>query len=145
MCDVSNPDLSDAYTEIRKDSNETNWILFGYEGNTKIVLQGKGSGGVPELVGNLQDDQCQYGYLRLVTGDQESKRTKFCFVSWCGDQVGALKRAKMSVHKADIKKILKDYAIEVHATTKDELDEEAVMTKARKAGGADYSGNKSRE
>jgi len=145
MCDVSNSDLSEAYLEIRKDSNETNWLLFGYEGNTKIVLKGKGSGGIPELVNQLNDDESFYAYLRVVTGDNESRRTKFVFLSWCGPNVGALKRAKMSVHKADIKKVLKDYAVEIHATTKDEVDEESLMTKVRKAGGADYSGNKSHE
>lgn len=82
-------------------------ILFGYEGNNKIVLQGKGEGGLSELAAKFVDDQAQYAYLRVVTGDQESKRTKFVFVSWCGAGVGALKRAKMSVHKADIKKVIK--------------------------------------
>jgi len=145
MCDVSDPSLSEAYNEIRKDSNETNWILFAYEGNTKIVLKGKGSGGISEFQGHLGDDESLYGYLRVISGDAESRRSKFVFVSWCGASVGALKRAKMSVHKADIKKVLKDYAVEVHATSKEELDEEAVMTRVKKAGGADYSGNKSHE
>jgi len=145
MCDVTDSALSDAYTDIRKDSSETNWVCFGYEGNTKIVLKGKGSGGINEFTNSLTDDECAYGYLKVTTGDAESRRTKFVFVSWCGAGVGALKRAKMSVHKADIKKVLKDYAVEMHATTKDELEEEALMTKVKKAGGADYSGNKSHE
>eukprot|EP01114_Cavostelium_apophysatum_P016869 TRINITY_DN488_c0_g1_i1.p2 TRINITY_DN488_c0_g1~~TRINITY_DN488_c0_g1_i1.p2 ORF type:complete len:168 (-),score=50.60 TRINITY_DN488_c0_g1_i1:132-569(-) len=145
MCDVSAPELAEAYQEIRKDSNETNWILLGYEGNTKIVLKGKGTGGVSEMAQQLGEDEAAYGYLRIITGDNESRRTKFVFLSWCGPNVGALKRAKMSVHKADIKKILKEYAVEVHATSAEELDEESINQKVRKAGGADYSGNKSRE
>jgi hypothetical protein len=83
-------------------------ILFGYEGTTnKIVSQGKGEGGLAELVEQFADDQAQYAYLRVVSGDSESKRTKFVFISWCGPSVGALKRAKMSVHKADVKKVIK--------------------------------------
>jgi hypothetical protein len=151
----------------------------GYESNTKVVLTGKGEGGLAELLENLSDDASQYGYLRVITGDNESRRTKFVFVSWCGANVGALKRAKMSVHKASVKTIIKvlpltsnpsvldcdlteicsnfysevllltyfnqDFAVEVHAEHKDELNEEALLTKVRKAGGADYSGNKSQE
>jgi len=145
MCDVSDPQLAEVYQEIRKDSNETNWVLFGYEGNTKIVLKGKGSGGLSEFASHLKDDECVYGYLRVITGDNESRRTKFVLISWCGPSVGALKRAKMSVHKADIKKVLKDYAVELHATNHEDVEEEAIMAKVKKAGGADYSGNKSTE
>jgi len=145
MCDVSDPQLSESYTEIRTDSKDTNWLLLGYEGNNKIILKGKGSGGLSELATHLNDDECFYGYLRVITGDTESRRTKFVLLTWCGPNVGALKRAKMSVHKADIKKVLKDFAVEHHATNSEELDEESIMVKVRKAGGADYSGNKSRE
>ena len=81
--------------------------MFGYEGNAKIVLQGKGEGGLSELVGNLQADQAQFGYLRVISGDSESKRAKFVLLTWCGQNVGALKRAKISVHKASVKNILK--------------------------------------
>ena len=82
-------------------------VALGYEGNAKIVLQGKGSGGLSELTSEFKDDQCQYAYLRVISGDSESRRTKFVFISWCGEQVGALKRAKMSVHKASVKTVIK--------------------------------------
>jgi len=141
MADVSDSALADAYKEIRVDKNETNWILGGYEGNAKIVLQGKGSGGVSELVSNFKDDQAQYAYVRVITGDSESRRTKFVFVSWCGDKVGALKRAKMSVHKASIKTVWRDYAVELHGESPDDLTEDIIMAKVKKAGGADYSGS----
>jgi len=140
MADVSDPALSEAYAEIRKDSNNTNWILAGYEGN-KIVLQGKGEGGLAELVQRFQDDQVQYAYARVITGDQESKRTKFVLLAFVGEKVGALKRAKVSVHKASIKSVWKDFSVEYHGETHAEFEVEAIMTKVRKAGGADYSGS----
>lgn len=77
-------------------------VLYGYEGN-KIVKVGSGAGGLDELKALLQDDQVQYGYLRVTSGDSESKRAKFVFISWVGEKVGPLKRAKVSVHKANIK------------------------------------------
>lgn len=83
-----------------------NRVVFGYEGNSKIVVAGSGAGGVDELKGTLGDDQVQYGYLRVTSGDNESKRAKFVFISWVGEKVGPLKRAKVSVHKANIKSII---------------------------------------
>lgn len=145
MCDVSDPALAEAYADVRDDKTETDWAVFQYEGNNKIVLQAKGSGGISELVGQLDENSSQYAFLRVISGDSESRRAKFVFISWCGEGVGALKRAKMSVHKASVKTVVRDFAIEIHATSLDELSEEEIVGKVRKAGGADYSGNTSRE
>jgi hypothetical protein len=71
------------------------------------VLQDKGAGGLDDLASRFADDQAQYAYIRVISGDQESRRTKFIFISWCGESVGALKRAKMSVHKASVKQVIK--------------------------------------
>eukprot|EP01110_Echinostelium_bisporum_P013258 TRINITY_DN8702_c0_g1_i1.p1 TRINITY_DN8702_c0_g1~~TRINITY_DN8702_c0_g1_i1.p1 ORF type:complete len:145 (+),score=76.54 TRINITY_DN8702_c0_g1_i1:63-497(+) len=140
MADVSNPELAASYAEVRSDANDTNWVVFGYEGNAIVVI-GKGSGDVEEMKGVLAEDQVAYGYLRVISGDNESKRAKFVFVSWVGERVSPLKRAKVSVHKANIKSIIQSFAVEVHAENAGELNESEIMTKVRKSGGADYSGN----
>jgi len=144
MVDVSDPAIAEAYKEVRTDSQPYNWAVFGYDGN-KIVFQEKGTGGIDELVAKFQDDQAQYAFLRVISGDSESKRTKFVFISWCGPNVGALKRAKMSVHKASVKTVVKDFAVEIHGETAADLSEEEITKRVRKAGGADYSGNTSRD
>lgn len=140
MADVSDPELKAAYEEVRTDANDTNWCLFGYEGNA-IKLQGKGSGDVEEMKALLQEDQSQYGYMRITSGDNESKRAKFVFISWVGERLSPLKRAKVSVHKANVKQIIQSFAIEVHAERLDELNEQDILQRVRKAGGADYSGD----
>eukprot|EP01115_Flamella_aegyptia_P004354 TRINITY_DN1885_c0_g1_i1.p1 TRINITY_DN1885_c0_g1~~TRINITY_DN1885_c0_g1_i1.p1 ORF type:complete len:144 (-),score=80.39 TRINITY_DN1885_c0_g1_i1:37-468(-) len=132
--------VSDAYTDVRNDKTETNFAVFTLEG-TSLGVTATGTGGLAELVGHLQNDKSQFAYLRVISGDSESRRAKFVFISWCGTSVGALKRAKMSVQKAEVKKVVKDFTIEVHAETQEELDENQLMAKVRKAGGADYSGN----
>jgi len=141
MADVSDPELKATYEEVRSDANDTNWVLYGYEGNNKIVKQAAGAGGLDELKAELKEDQVQYGYLRVVSGDSESKRAKFVFISWVGERVGPLKRAKVSVHKAGVKQIIQSFAIEVHAEKQEELVEDDILSRVRKAGGADYSGN----
>eukprot|EP01117_Protostelium_nocturnum_P018955 TRINITY_DN805_c0_g1_i1.p1 TRINITY_DN805_c0_g1~~TRINITY_DN805_c0_g1_i1.p1 ORF type:complete len:143 (-),score=48.69 TRINITY_DN805_c0_g1_i1:90-518(-) len=140
MADVSNPALAEAYQEVRSDQNDTQWVVYGYEGNA-ITVQAKGTGDLDELKTHLQDDQAQYAFLRVTSGDSESKRAKFVFISWCGEGVGALKRAKMSVHKASVKTVVKDFGIELHATSQSDLDASELAQKVKKASGADYSGN----
>ncbi len=56
---------------------------------------------IPILDGNRL-----FGFVRLTMGDEMSKRAKFVLITWCGDEVGALKRAKMSTDKLLIKDII---------------------------------------
>jgi len=51
----------------------------------------------------LTDDERLYGFVRVDTGDELSKRVKFVLVTWVGVNVSALKRAKMSIDKAIVK------------------------------------------
>ncbi|EGC39504.1 hypothetical protein DICPUDRAFT_45162 [Dictyostelium purpureum] len=141
MADVSSEDLKNAVADVLADSSETNWCLFGYEGNDKIVLRGSGSGGLSELIPQFDDAERFYAYVRVISGDNESKRPKFVFISFVGANVGALKRAKVSVHKASIKKVITNYGVEFHAESQEEVNEEEIMKKVKKASGADYSGN----
>jgi len=140
MADVSDPALAEAYQQVRTDSNDTDWVVYGYEGNA-IKVQAKGSGDLGTVKSHLKDDEAQFAFLRVTSGDSESKRAKFVFISWCGENVGALKRAKMSVHKASVKQVVKDFGIELHATSQSDLDENELSAKVKKASGADYSGN----
>eukprot|EP01102_Stenamoeba_stenopodia_P020302 TRINITY_DN7858_c0_g1_i1.p2 TRINITY_DN7858_c0_g1~~TRINITY_DN7858_c0_g1_i1.p2 ORF type:complete len:146 (+),score=33.10 TRINITY_DN7858_c0_g1_i1:85-522(+) len=139
MADVSDPSLAAAYQDVRKDSTPTTWAVFGYAGKSnKVVLQGSGSGGWDEFVSHFKDEEAQYGFYRFTTGDSESKRAKFVFVAWVGSGVGRLVRARVSVHKANVKEVIRDYAAEVHAESREELDEDKVRDKVVKAGGAAY-------
>jgi len=133
MADVSDPAIVDAYNQVRKDDSGVNWLLLGYEGNKKIVLSGSGGGGISELVSQLQDDQCNFGYLRVVNSHEETSRTKFVFISWKGENSPVMRKGNMSVHVSNVKKVIRDYAIEISATEKSELTEEEIMAKLKKA------------
>ena len=141
MCDVSDPAIEEAYLDVRSDTSETDWAVFGYNDAGAIEVQGTGSDGVDGMKAKFDDATSQYAYLRITSGDEESKRSKFVLVSWCGENVGALKRARMSVHKASIKEICKDFGVEMHFTDMDEVDSEEINTAVKKASGADYSGS----
>lgn len=109
MADVSDPRIKDSYADVRNDKTETNWAVFKYEGKKKIVFAAKGNGDLSELAEQFNDDEAAFAFLRVTTGDEESKRAKFVLVSWCGEKVGALARANMSVHKASVKDICRDF------------------------------------
>lgn len=57
------------------------------------------------VIMTVVDDQRAYGYVRMETGDEMSRRAKFAFITWIGPSVSPLKKAKVSTDKAFIKAI----------------------------------------
>jgi hypothetical protein len=49
-----------------------------------------------------------------------------------------MRRAKLSVHVADVKQVLKSFAVEVPATTVEDLKESSITLLLQKAMGANY-------
>jgi len=133
MADVSDPAITEAYQSVRKEGGQHDFLVLGYDGNTRIKVDAVGSGGIDALASNLNEDACQYGYARVTYQDDETKRTKFIFLSWAGEKSSILRRGKMSIHKANIKSVIKDFALEFHVTDRDEISEKAVVAKVRAA------------
>jgi hypothetical protein len=125
-----------AYEDVRNDGSPTKWALFSYD-DQRIVLQSTGSD-YDEFKSSFTDDERLYGFIRLDTGDEMSKRAKFVLITWVGANVGALKRAKMSIDKAVVKSVITNFAIEVLATEHEQLEQSSLEEALKKAGGANY-------
>jgi len=54
-----------------------------------------------------------------------------------------LRKAKVSVHKANVKSVFRDFAVEVQAAEHEDLDEQKLHEIVVKAGGANYMGQSS--
>ncbi|CAE6408201.1 unnamed protein product [Rhizoctonia solani] len=145
MADVSQPEIATAYQDVRENKSDTNWLVLKYESarSDKLKLEATGTGGLDELreSGQLGDSEVVYAYVRVAyANDKESKREKFILISWIGPAAGVMRKAKVSVHLADVKNVLRQFSIEVSAREKDDLKEEPIVTRLRKAGGASYDG-----
>lgn len=57
---------------------------------------------------------------------------------WCGDKVGVMRKAKLSIQIAEVKSVLRNYHIEVPASSVQDLSENEILTRLRRAGGANY-------
>ncbi|TFY62671.1 hypothetical protein EVJ58_g3711 [Rhodofomes roseus] len=143
MADVSDPKIDEAYLDVRSDKTETNWLLSDYESDRsdKLTLTATGSGGLEELREHLDESKASFAYARVqYANDKESKREKFIFIVWIGPNCKVMRKAKISVHAADVKQVLRVYSLEVPAREKDDLKEEPIIVRLRKAGGASYDG-----
>lgn len=52
------------------------------------------------------DDSRVFGFVRITTGDAMSKRAKFTLITWIGENISGLQRAKISTDKAMVKEIV---------------------------------------
>merc|ERR1712137_266111 len=134
------------YDAIRSDSNSENWAFFAYDyANKKCVgCSGSGSGDINKFFDHVKGQNGGYGFCRVETGDEESRRAKF-FLLACVPETGANKlpimvKAGMSIHKASFKAVFKDFNSEFAFGDADELNGSAVMDVIIKAGGANYMG-----
>jgi len=141
MADVQDSSIQEANDDVRNDKTETNWLLLNYESerSDKLRLASTGSGGLNELKHKLEEDQASFIYSRITyANDKESQRHKFILIIWIGPNVKVMRKAKLSVHKADVKSVLRQFSIEVPASSTDDLNEESIVVQLRKAGGASY-------
>ncbi|KAH9941602.1 actin depolymerizing protein [Epithele typhae] len=143
MADCSDPKIDEAYQDVRSDKTDTNWCLIDYESDRsdKLALTSTGSGGLEELREKLDDSKASYAYVRVqYSNDKESTREKFILIVWIGPNCKVMRKAKISVHSADVKSVFRVFSIEVPAREKDDLKQEPIVVRLRKAGGASYDG-----
>ncbi|RUP46750.1 hypothetical protein BC936DRAFT_146565 [Jimgerdemannia flammicorona] len=142
MTDIaSDPTIAEAYDDVRDDKTETNWVFFDFASGKpdRLKVAGKGTGGLAEFISNLSPHAAGWGYVRVpMSNDEYSQRVKFVLVSWCGEHVGVMRKAKLSIQIADVKNVIKSYHIEIPANDPEDLDENDVQLKLKKAGGANY-------
>jgi hypothetical protein len=141
MSDCSAPEIREAYEEVRNDSAETNWMLITYEpgsGNKRWVLAGKGTGGLEELKASIGSDFLGYGYLRVTSGDDMSKRAKFVFIKYLSKGLKMNIKAVMNLHRGDVERVLNQATVTIEAETLEDLSEEEIGGRVHKAGGAHY-------
>jgi hypothetical protein len=141
MSDVSAPEIREAYDDVRSDTTDTNWLLITFEegsNNKKWALVGKGSGGLEELKSKITPEFLGFGYLRVTSGDELSKRAKFVFIKYLAKSLKMTVKAQLNVTRGDVEKVLSQINVAVEAETLDELSEADILDRVSKAGGAHY-------
>ena len=62
----------------------------------------------------------------------------FFFSRWIGSGVKVMRKAKLGVHSGDVQSVLRSFSIAVPASTLEDLAEQPIVVRLRKAGGASY-------
>mmetsp|Transcript_29083 Transcript_29083/g.35322 ORF Transcript_29083/g.35322 Transcript_29083/m.35322 type:complete len:222 (+) Transcript_29083:105-770(+) len=141
------PGCQEAYEQVFSDSDPSDWCVLGYDGK-KLVSAGVGTGGLGGLMANFDESKIFYGLLRMEKTDDggDSKRIKFIFITWVGENAPALKKGQVNIHKAEVGNLFKGFHIEkqlFESVPVEELQAE-IEDLLKKAGGANYDLGNSR-
>ncbi|XP_009645505.1 coactosin-like protein [Egretta garzetta] len=111
-------------------------VTFKYNGST--IVPGDQGVDYETFKRKCTDDVRLFGFVRFTTGDAMSKRVKFALITWIGEDVSGLQRAKTGTDKTLVKEVVQNFAKEFVISDHKELDEEYIKNELKKAGGANY-------
>ena len=71
--------------QVRDDTNDTRWVLAGYQDNSlhkPLDLVAMGCNDLDELTEKLEDDRVMYGLYRTADVIDDIKTVKFVYIYW---------------------------------------------------------------
>ncbi|XP_032891682.1 coactosin-like protein [Amblyraja radiata] len=126
----------ESYNMVRDDNSDVNWVIFQYDRHT--IVPGTQGTSYDDFKRECTNDRILFGFHRIITGDAMSKRAKFALITWIGDGVSVLQRAKVSTDKSLVKEVVQNFAKEFVICEEQELAEEYIKQELEKTGGANY-------
>ncbi|ALC44250.1 CG10083 [Drosophila busckii] len=120
--------IIDAWKDVLDDKSDTNWSLFGYEGQTnELKVVGKGDGGVEELLEDLNSGKIMYAFVRIE--DPKTGLNKYLLINWQGEGAPVLRKGTCANHIHDVGKLLSGAHLTMNARNEDDIDLERLLKK----------------
>ncbi|XP_005091126.1 drebrin-like protein B [Aplysia californica] len=133
--------LFKAYEQVFDDKDDTDWALYGYEGQTPVLkLVGTGDGGIEEMAEDLSSGKMMYAYCRVT--DPNTSLPKYVLIHWTGESVPENLKLKYTSHLRDVQAFLRGIHITVPARCEEDIDVDDIMKRVAKSSGANYSFHK---
>jgi len=124
-------ELKNACKEVTSDKNETNWALFGYEGQSNVLkLVSTGEDGLDELVEDFNPSKIQYAFLKVE--DPKTSLPKFVLINWQGETAPGSRKGTCAMHLRDIEQFMAGHHLTISVRNEDELDIDMILEKVSK-------------
>lgn len=138
--DLSDPAIMEAWNKVADAKGSINWMVLYYtDGTKKIGVKASGTGGLSELAKVFEDDQVMFGFLRIGAEDRKavtSTRCKSAMITWIGEGVGIMKKAKVGPQREEIIQHLNGIQFFLAASEKSEIDMMHIASELLRSGGA---------
>lgn len=91
-------DVAAAIARVRSDADPTEWCVLGYD-NAKqpaMLVMEEGAGDLTALQSHLEAKSVLYALVRVTQQIDASATIKFVLISWVGDEVAPMRKARLS-------------------------------------------------
>ncbi|XP_024083591.1 drebrin-like protein isoform X2 [Cimex lectularius] len=131
-------DIVNGWKDVLDDKTQTNWALFGYEGQTNnLQFVSKGDGGLEELKDELNSGKIMYAFVKVL--DPKTSLSKFILINWQGEGAPQVRKGTCANHIRDVRNLLTGAHLTINARNEEEVEEDVVMEKVVKSTGSTYS------
>ena len=101
-------DIREACSDVTSDKTDTDWAMFGYEGQTNVIkLMSSGDGGLEELTEDFNPSKIQYALLRVE--DPKTSLAKFVLINWQGETAPGNRKGTCAMHLRDVENFIKGW------------------------------------
>ncbi|ORY97714.1 hypothetical protein BCR43DRAFT_490239 [Syncephalastrum racemosum] len=122
MCDLSDPRIVEAYTEIT-EYEETDWLVLGYNDTRDVIsLYAKGTRGLSEFRQHLSDEVL-YGFVRVDD--------RFILITWVSEHVSGVRRARALVHSRSVASLLKAQHAQITASSVNDVSDASIRARLK--------------
>jgi len=125
-----------AMRTFRNDKENQDWILVSYAKKDTLSLIGTGSGGIDELLTRVEEDNVNFGLVRVIDIIDKSRTVKFMYIKWQPESVKPMKKAEIGTRKGAIDAIFAPYHVDIHASQKKDVNQEIIMNLVMSASGS---------
>ncbi|XP_066998745.2 drebrin-like protein B [Anabrus simplex] len=127
-----------AWKDVLDDKTDTDWALFGYEGQTNdLKVVSKGAGGVEEMIEDLNSGKIMYAFCKIL--DPKTSLPKCVLINWQGEGAPLVRKGTCANHVRDVGNFFKGAHVTMNARNEEEVDPQLITEKVAKSTGSAYS------
>ncbi|CAL6021508.1 Cofilin/tropomyosin-type_actin-binding protein [Hexamita inflata] len=137
---VDKENIDSLNKRLRSDGDALSFVVFKFVEGTKdtINVVESGEGGWEAFEKYFVADQIAWVLWRLNAGDNVSQRSKFVFLSWCGEKVKTVARVASGPQGKSLEQSLGYIHVSKYGCNADEMNPNVIREKVRQAGGVRY-------
>uniref|UniRef100_A0A2K5CXX9 Coactosin-like protein n=1 Tax=Aotus nancymaae TaxID=37293 RepID=A0A2K5CXX9_AOTNA len=110
------------YNQVRDSGSAVIWVTFKYDGST--IVPGEQGAEYQHFIQQGTDADQLFAFVRFTTWQAMSKRSKFALITWLGERISGLQRAKTGTDKTLVKKVAQNFAKEFAISDRKQLEED---------------------
>lgn len=130
--------LQEAWKDVLNEKTDTNWALFGYEGQSydlKVISTGKD--GMEEMIEDLNSGKIMYAFVKII--DPLTSLNKFVLINWQGEGANTVRKGICANHLRDIERFFTGAQLTITARNEEEVEPQLIIDKVAKAGSTTYN------